>query len=77
MQDWTLDACPYGVNGAFKQLKWLYMESSVCCMWHRFMDGRVWPQEDEKQVMLMMALIHHCTGEPSQPLTSAWHPSAV
>ena len=32
------------------------------CMWHRFLDGRVWPQEDEKQVKLMMAMIHHCTG---------------
>ncbi|CAL5228931.1 g12160 [Coccomyxa viridis] len=28
----------------------------------RFVDGRVWPQEDEKQVKLMMAMIHHCTG---------------
>ena len=28
----------------------------------RFLDGRVWPQEDEKQVKLMMAMIHHCTG---------------
>lgn len=28
----------------------------------RFLDGRVWPKEDEKQVNLMMAMIHHCTG---------------
>lgn len=31
-------------------------------MRRRFLDGRVWPQEDEKQVKLMMAMIHHCTG---------------
>ena len=31
----------------------------MCC---RFLDGRVWPQEDEKQVKLMLAMIHHCTG---------------
>ena len=31
-------------------------------MLRRFLDGRVWPQEDEKQVKLMMAMIHHCTG---------------
>ncbi len=24
----------------------------------------MWPQEDEKQVKLMMAMIHHCTGMP-------------
>ena len=35
------------------------------CMWRRFLDGRVWPLEDEKQVKLMMAMIHHCTGVPS------------
>ena len=32
------------------------------CLRCRFLDGRVWPQEDEKQVKLMMAMIHHCTG---------------
>lgn len=40
----------------------------VCC---RFLDGRVWPQEDEKQVKLMMAMIHHCTGASESPGSAA------
>jgi hypothetical protein len=28
----------------------------------RFLDGRVWPAEDERQVKLLFAMIHHCTG---------------
>ena len=40
----------------------------MCC---RFLDGRVWPQEDEKQVKLMMAMIHHCTGVSENPGSAA------
>ena len=29
----------------------------------RYLDGRVWPKEDEKQVKLLFAFIHHCTGQ--------------
>jgi len=28
----------------------------------RYIDGRVWPKEDELEVRLMMDLIHHVTG---------------
>ena len=28
----------------------------------RYIDGRVWPREDELEVRLMMDLIHHVTG---------------
>lgn len=45
-------------------LKCLLLFSYQCQWWRRFLDGIVWPQEDEKQVKLMMAMIHHCTGMP-------------
>lgn len=32
-------------------------------VWSRYLDGRVWPAEDERQVKLLFAMIHHCTGE--------------
>jgi len=28
----------------------------------RYIDGRVWPKQDELEVRLMMDLIHHVTG---------------
>ena len=31
----------------------------------RYIDGRVWPKEDELEVRLMMDLIHHVTGTHS------------
>ena len=35
---------------------------SVLCCFCRFLDGRVWPVEDELEVRLMIALIRHVTG---------------
>ena len=32
----------------------------VCAL--RYIDGRVWPKQDELEVRLMMDLIHHVTG---------------
>ncbi|KAK9907364.1 hypothetical protein WJX75_002254 [Coccomyxa subellipsoidea] len=34
----------------------------VCWDLTRYLDGRVWPKEDEKQVRLLFAFIHHVTG---------------
>lgn len=33
----------------------------------RFLDGRVWPLEDELEVRLMIDLIRHVTGAPQPP----------
>lgn len=35
---------------------------SMLCCFCRFLDGRVWPVEDELEVRLMIALIRHVTG---------------
>lgn len=35
-------------------------DHNMCTL--RYIDGRVWPKEDELEVRLMMDLIHHVTG---------------
>ena len=37
----------------------------VTMSWCRFLDGRVWPLEDELEVALMIDLIRHVTGQYS------------
>ncbi len=39
--------------------------STVVLHVFRYLDGRVWPEEDERQVKLLFAFIHHVTGEPT------------
>lgn len=47
------------------------------CATSRYIDGRVWPEDDELEVRLMMDLIRHVTGDqsvhcPSVPLGIIW-----
>ena len=40
----------------------------------RYIDGRVWPKEDELEVRLMMDLIHHVTGTHFALFITDWYP---
>lgn len=51
------------------------VQSNTCfqeaCATSRYIDGRVWPEDDELEVRLMMDLIRHVTGDQSVHCLSA------
>lgn len=70
-QDWVYKCCAIleSLNGFMRHCHtWAVILLMPCCFaGGRFLDGRVWPLEDELEVRLMIDLIRHVTGAEHPP----------